>query len=531
MQVPSMMAESAGHVVMLARLTRDLPGLLRRPISLEQARASIRERLRTRERRFLTILDRAIYRHPTSPYARLLRNAGCTYGDIVALVRAEGVEGALRQLADRGVYVTLDELKGRHEAVRGSQRFAFSAEQFDNPLVRPQFVRYTSGTRGRPSRVGWSLAWMRELAEIDACTFEAFGLHAPRHAFLSAAPFHRLFAYAALGQPVAAWHYPVAPIPLRARAYGRYVAAITSLMGYPVPAPTYRGVEHAAAVARELADLSRGGRQTVVYTVTSTAARIAGAAAQAGISLHGVAFLAVGEPMTEARKQLLEEVGAQTIVSYGSVEVSTLGNGCPAATVADDVHLFHDQAALTARQRPVFEDGPLVDALLVSTLSLHGGKILLNGELGDTATVEERDSRCCNLGALGFTTHVSGIRSFEKMSTEGVSFARSHLDQILEEALPARFGGTAIDYQLVEYEAIDEREARLILRVHPAIQLASEAEVKAAFLAELGRESLVDRHQARLLERANAIQVSREPPLATPRGKILPFQVVAPPSG
>ena len=58
----------------------------------------------------------------------------------------------------------------------------------------------------------------------------------------------------------------------------------------------------------------------------------------------------------------------------------------------------------------------------------------------------------CEFGALGFESHLSGIRSFEKLTGEGVSFVNTDFVQLVEEVLPQRFGGESTDYQLVEVE-------------------------------------------------------------------------------
>ena len=109
----------------LARLTRDLPGFLREPLSPAAMRSLLDRRLRERERRFLQVVSRAIYGQAGSPYRWLLRQAGCEWGDVRALVAREGVDGALGILAQQGVYVTFDELNGRRAAVRGSARLTF----------------------------------------------------------------------------------------------------------------------------------------------------------------------------------------------------------------------------------------------------------------------------------------------------------------------------------------------------------------------------------------------------------------------
>jgi hypothetical protein len=123
-------------------------------------------------------------------------------------------------------------------------------------------------------------------------------------------------------------------------------------------------------------------------------------------------------------------------------------------------------------------------------------------------------------------THLSDIRSFEKLNSEGVSYARANLLPIVERVLPRRFGGASIHYQLVEEEAADT-STRMVLRVHPSIGPVDETALRQGFLQELARDgSLLDRYQAELLRRARAVTISRQPPIATTAGKILPFQII-----
>jgi len=133
------LADRADEAVMLARLTRDLPGFLRSPLSIEEAIARVRRRLASREQHFLASVERTIFGYSRSPYLKLLRHVGCTLGDLTRLVSHEGIEGALSALLRQGVYVTFDELKGRSVAVRGSARFTFAPGDFDSPLTRAHY--------------------------------------------------------------------------------------------------------------------------------------------------------------------------------------------------------------------------------------------------------------------------------------------------------------------------------------------------------------------------------------------------------
>src|SRR5438093_836232 len=117
-------ASGARHVIedvaAGARLLTGLPSFWRGQLSVEQARAIARRRLERREVDFLAVVRRGIYGRPTNPYRQLLFAIGCEYGDVERLVGQEGVEGCLRALLRQGIYLTVDELKGRRPVSRGS---------------------------------------------------------------------------------------------------------------------------------------------------------------------------------------------------------------------------------------------------------------------------------------------------------------------------------------------------------------------------------------------------------------------------
>src|SRR4030095_16024357 len=142
---------AAEKALMVARLSRDLPAWVRTPITFASGQRHIRSRRAARDRRSPQLVKCTIYEQPSSPYLALLQHAGCEYGDFASLVAREGIEGALRALAGRGVYVTYDELKGRRPAIRGSATYRFAPSDFDAPGMKPHFVALTGGTRGQPS--------------------------------------------------------------------------------------------------------------------------------------------------------------------------------------------------------------------------------------------------------------------------------------------------------------------------------------------------------------------------------------------
>ena len=509
---------------MLVRLARDLPGYLRSPIGRDEARKRFERGLATRAERLAAVVERAIYRHPRSPYLTLLRAAGCELGDFQVLLAHEGVEGALQSLAERGVYLTYEELKGHRETVRGSQRLTFQPDDFANPLVAPHVLLFTSGSTGRPNRIGYSLEFHAEWAVSVSVVLQAFGLHQPGLAFWWPVPTSQTILSGMLGYPALAWRYPIHPLPTVAAGAFRYLATVARFGGYRVPTPVRCDLATPEPYARWLANRARRDRSLVLWTVPSSAARLGDAASRLGLDFSGVTFILGGEPVTAVRRAQMEAPGARVIVGYSAVDVSAPAYGCATPAASDDVHVMLDRCALIRRPHETVAGGPIVPALLATPLSLTVPRIALNTELGDYAHLEERDCGCL-LGHLGARTHLTEIRSFEKLTGEGVTFARSNLEAIVEQVLPSRFGGTALDYQLSEEEA-PSGTTRLVLRVHPAVGSIDEAAVCEALLANLGNGSMFERYHAEMWRGAETIQVRREPPLANRAGKVLPFQLV-----
>lgn len=515
---------SAADPVMLAHLARDLPGYLRRRLTPEQAADLVRRRLATRSERFLALAERLIYRRPSSPYRRLLRMAGCEPGDLRELVAREGLEGGLGELARRGVYVSFDEFKGRREIVRGSQRFAVRAADFDPP-GRKHVRAQTGGTSGTPSDILMSLALMRDLAIRHAVALDAHGIAGATEVFWLTSPLLHILRGAKIGHRPVAWFHPQ-PLPWQLRATGLLLRSLGRLAGNPLPRATPLDLEQAERLARWLALRRDRGRSDCVTTYASSAVRIANAARERGLGLEGVHFIPLGEPFTPAKRAAIESAGARAIVLYGSMETTAVGYGCAAPLAADDCHVFSEAYALIAHPRPVGVSGASVDAFLVTSLLPHAAKHALNLEVGDHGRLERRPCGCA-LGTLGLGLHLSEVRSHEKLTGEGMTFVRTRLLSLLEEVLPGRFGGSVTDYQLVEAEDRDGI-VRLLLLVHPRVGPIDEVEIARTLLDELGAGGGPDRRMTDLWERAGTVQVRREAPIATRAGKIQPFRIGGP---
>jgi hypothetical protein len=144
-------------------------------------------------------------------------------------------------------------------------------------------------------------------------------------------------------------------------------------------------------------------------------------------------------------------------------------------------------------------------------------------EVDDYGIVEER--KCgCGLETLGYTTHLSDIHSYRKLTGEGVTLVGSEMIHILENVLPARFGGSPLDYQLLEQE--DARGlTRLYLTISPRVTLASEQDVIDCVMDALRSSSASADIARSVWQHAGTLQVRRAEPVWTARGKLMPLHI------
>jgi hypothetical protein len=148
---------------------------------------------------------------------------------------------------------------------------------------------------------------------------------------------------------------------------------------------------------------------------------------------------------------------------------------------------------------------------------------MLNVETDDYGVIEKR-SCGCPMESYGFTEHLRHIRSFRKLTGEGMTLVGSDMVHILEEVLPARFGGSPLDYQLLE-EGDDTGFTRLSLVVSPRIEIADERAVIEAVLEALGRSSPAADLARAIWSQARTLTVKRMEPVSTARGKLMPLHL------
>ncbi|MDX2170670.1 MAG: hypothetical protein SF182_26595 [Deltaproteobacteria bacterium] len=523
------MARHPGDLLSGLRFALRLPSVLRRRVGHAEALACVRERLARRADDFLALLRDAVYAQAAHPLRRLLTHAGCTHGDVAALVRREGLEGALAALWRAGVYLTADELAGRRPVVRGSERFAMSAADLRNPWAVSHLVGRSGGSRsGTPTAIALDLdALLDQLPDYRLALVAAGGGSAWAEAIWappgSIGLAYHLRAMVAFGRPIERWFSPLAAAAPPSYDWALRVARLASrAAGARLPLPEPLGAADPAPVLAWIEAVRRRGCTPLLGIYPSAAAQLCDAGARAGVDLRGVRLSLRGEPLTAARLAAAERVGAEVLSLYGAIECGVIGHGCLRRAAADEVHLHGDlHAVIQPGQQP--GGGPLpADALLLTTLRRSARLVLVNASLGDQAVVDER--RCdCPLQAYGWSTHLRDIRSFEKLTGMGMTFADAEVAPLLEQVLPARFGGAPTDYQLSEEEAADGG-FRLCLTVHPRLGRLDEAALVDAFLLALADLSPTRRVMALAWRAAGVMRVDRSPPAATAAGKILHFR-------
>jgi len=517
---------------MYARLAWGLWGFLRQTITLEEARAIVRRRMAERESNFLRLVERGIFGNPGSPYLPLLKLAGCELGDIQNMVQAKGLEETLRVLREGGVYVTFEEFKARTPIVRDGHVIPVQARDFDNPYLSHYYQAETGGTTGVRTRVAVDLDHLADDAPRRMLAYDAHGvLGVPTAIWLSVPPAGSgigcILSNACLGHIPRKWFSPLTSRDLRAslkyRLLVEYVIAMGQLSGVSIPRPEPVGLDQAAAVARWAAETLEADGACVISSTASLAVRVCLAAREEGLSLTGAKFMVGGEPPTPAKVREIARTGARWIPHYFFGEVGLVGYGCVQPVDGNDIHLFKDALALIQcpRQVPGFE--VTVDAFCFTTLLPTAPKLMVNVESDDYGLIENR-SCGCPLESCGFTEHLRHIRSFCKLTGEGITLVGSEMVRILEEVLPARFGGSPLDYQLLEEED-EEGFTRLSLLVSPKVELEDKGKVIEAVLEALEQGSAAAKLTRAVWSQARTLRVKQMEPIPTARGKLMPLHL------
>ena len=500
----------------LARYMRALPRFLRTPLAEGEARPRIAAQLARREDTFLRLLRDGVFANPASPYRPLLAAAGAECGDVEAMVRADGLEAALGELYDAGVRVRLDEFKS-------------GGARFDNPIATTHFTGSTGGSSGAPQRVPFDLALLEHEAAHHALFREAFGLHARPFGVWrvippSASGLNNCLRQVKAGGTVARWFTPVRGTrdldSLKFAAFTKLTVVTARAAGVRLPFPEHCAPGDARRVAEWLAGCRAAGKPALLDAQAGIGVRACLAAEEHGIDISGTLFRFGGEPYTAGKQAVVERAGCRALNGYSSAELSRIGFSCTEARTRDDVHVLTDKIAVLQRRQAIGSDGAGVDALVYTSLHPAAPKLMINVVSGDYGVLEERACGC-PWGELGLTTHVSGVRAYDKLTAEGNQFLGEDLIELVDEVLPARFGGGPTDFQLVEEEVDGLPKVSVVVR--PSIGAVDEPEVVEAVLGHLGSRQRL-RLMAQLWREGETLRVVRsEPYTRGPGAKIQPL--------
>ena len=475
-------------------------------------------------------MEHTVYENPRSPYLPLLRDAGITYENATKTVQQKGLEGTLKDFRDVGVYLTFEEYKGRQPLIRHGKIYPFNSEGLKNTLLLESiFHTRTGGSTGPSVDVPFNPRFHREQAAnigtLFAMWMPAVGakgaLWYPLQPGLSSLIFRIV-----IGQPPAAWFTPSVESlgqSWRLRLLVQTIKHLAHQCAISVPSPQHVPLNEAHRIAQWIVEQKQTSPACMIITTVSNAVHICEAAQRHKLDIRGTRFFIDSEPLTEAKRDEITATGCTPLPDYYADDAGSLALPCGNPASADDMHVCTHMAAIITRCRfrPGSEDS--VESFLITTLLPTSPQFLLNVEFDDFGVLGERDCGC-RLGELGLKLHVSQVRSFSKLTTQGTTVPLGDVAWVIEQVLPRRFGGASIHYQLLEEDL--GSQTRLTLVVSPQVGPFDEREVLRVFLTELRTADIRLVQPTQLWEESGALRVVRAEPLVTPRGKLLPVRIL-----
>ncbi|HVS02110.1 MAG TPA: hypothetical protein VMT16_05010, partial [Thermoanaerobaculia bacterium] len=317
------------------RYLAGLPGFLRGTLSPEQCRRRVEERLANRQAAFLDVLRAGVYGNRRSPYRRLAERAGIPLAEVTGWVERDGVEAALERLCDAGVYLTLEEFKGRRPIRRPGLELTVSPADFDMP--RSGYPARSGGSRGPATPVIIDHGLLTHEAAYSRLSLDAAGIGERPVAVWRPVPpgvagLKDVLRHAKHGGAVAAWF---SPLPLDWGRHGWPFALFTAavvgagrLGGRRLPWPRHVPLADAVVCARWLAAARARGAPGLLETTPTGAVRVCLAAREAGLDVAGSVFRVGGEPLTPARERLVRAAGCRALPRYSLAEAGNLGLAC-----------------------------------------------------------------------------------------------------------------------------------------------------------------------------------------------------------
>jgi len=506
--------------------------------SLELARLILRQRIIDRERNFLNLAEKGIFQYAHSPYLKLFEINKIKFIDLKTWVSRDGLESTLCKLANEGIYFTVDEFKGRVAVVRNGLRIQCNERMFDNPFLSEAYEVRSGATRSAGTRIRIDFDYLHQRSLYDALLLDTHGcLTAPVAnwfpVFPGAPGINSSLRFTHIGNPVQRWFSQVSEDRLKVnwekKLGTRLLFTISKLYGAPLAEPEYVKLSDAHKVAEWAARTLEEHAACVIYTFAGSALRVCMAAAEANLNLKGVRFFVTGEPLTPQKRYEIESSGAVAVPVYGISEAGVIAAGCNRPHAASDCcHLYKDSTAIVRHKHVMPRFDLSIDSYLFTTILYESPKLLLNVGMGDYGNLSF-ETCDCGFAQLGFDETVSNIRSYEKLTGEGVTFVETDFVRIIEKDLPETFGGRSTDYQLVEQEN-SRGLTQLRLLISPRIGAVPEEQVIKRFMTVLKRaeDNWWAQSGTEMWRQSRMVQVTREEPLTTASGKILPFLLIKP---
>jgi hypothetical protein len=508
--------------------------------ALVTAQELLKKRINNRSENFLTILKTGIFGYSKSPYLKFLNSKKITYNDVASKVNNLGVEGALNFLFEEGVYFTVDEFKGKTEVNRNGLKFLCNESSFDNPFLSYVYEVRSGATRSAGTRIRIDFDYLVQRSLYDAFLLSAHDALCSPIAnwfplFPGAPGINSSLRFARIGNPPRKWFSQVDKAQVKVnweKVWGtNLIFFMAKLQGLDLAKPEYVSLNNAYTVALWASLMLEHFPNCVIYTFAASAVRVCMAAQENNLNIKGVRFFVTGETLTIQKRKEIEDAGAIAVPVYGISEAGVIAAGCNRAskfTESDHCHIYKDTTAIITHKYMVPHFDKVVDSFLFTTLLYESPKLLLNVGMGDYGTIYQSDCNC-EFGKIGFDAHIGNIRSYEKLTGEGVTFVDTDFIRIIEKELPSRFGGCSADYQLIEQE--DEKGLnRLRLLVSPKLGPVDESKIVKVFInllknAESSPESWAQSGTV-MWDQARMIRVRRDYPLQTKSGKIMPFFLV-----
>jgi len=515
------------------RFVFGLRSFLKDTISLEEAEETVRNRMENREENFLKIVEKGVYGYNKSPYLKLLKLADYRFSDVKRLVDDEGLEGALRRLREDGVYISYEESKGKKPIIRKGKKIEVEPLDFHNPYISSYYEGRSSATRSSGTVVRVNFKYLEQKAVCDVLLHDIYDIQeTPIGVWLPPLPvlagINRILTIAKIGKIASKWftHWDIKSDMVSRNNFllMNTVHYEGRILGKKMPKPEFMDPNNALNVSKWIDSMLKETGECCFYAVTNQAVRICLEARKHGVDLDGTKFIVGSEPVTLAKRNEIESTGATVIPFYVMAECGHIGYGCKNPENEDEVHFFKDSLALIQHKRRDDYSETEVDSMLLTSLLSASPRILFNLETDDFGIVESRDCGC-KFQDLGFTEHIHNIRSFSKLTGEGVTLLGTDAVKIIEEDLPRLYGGGSLDYQLLEKE---DRNGitKVIINVSPDVGEINEEELKKNFLELMNPIKRNAITIAQIWENVDTIQVERNYPIRTNSGKILPLHII-----